>query len=81
MWVEIETLSKRPKHKAYSLLPEVCIKNCGTITTFLKAKEGSHKSPLFLRAEEGGLKLQLLSDFLSFQMKQICIIKNAMVYM
>ena len=27
------------------------------------------------------LKLQLLSDFLSFQMKQIYIIKNAMVYM
>ena len=38
MWVEIETLSKRPKDKAYSLLREVCIKNCGTITTFLKGQ-------------------------------------------
>ena len=76
MWVEIETLSKRPKHKAYSLLPEVCIKNCGTIMTFLQGQ-----SPFLLRVEEGRLKLQLLSDFLSFQMKQICIIKNAMVYL
>ena len=48
---------------------------------FLRAKVGSHKSQFLLRAEEGRLKLQLLSDFLSFQMKQICIIKNAMVYM
>ena len=38
MWVEFEMLSKRHKRKAYSLLQEVCIKNCGSTTTFLEGQ-------------------------------------------
>ena len=55
MWVEIEMLSNRHKHKAYLLLQEVCTKTVVKPQHFLRANEGSHISPFLLRAEEGSL--------------------------
>ena len=46
MWVEIETLSKRPTHIACSLLQEVCINNCGQTMTFLKGLRWLTQKPI-----------------------------------
>ena len=42
MWFDIKTLSKRPKHKALTLLQEVCVsKTVDEPLHFLWAEEGS----------------------------------------